>query len=77
MIKMVKRKCTWRKIVGIVEPRFEITKVKKIYEVYHEPSGTINKFSKKELLNSGLTEKQLKETEKETTYFKRTCKKTR
>ncbi len=68
---MVKKKCKWEKIVGIEEPRFEVTKVKGKYEVYHEPSGAINKFSKTELLNAGLTEKQLKETEKETTYFKR------
>ncbi len=60
----------WKK-VGMIEPRWELTKVGKIFEVYHEPSGGLIKVSKKELLKSGFKAKQLKEVEKKgTTYFR-------
>jgi len=67
---MVKKLKCWKK-VGTTEPRFELTKVKGKFEVYHEPSGGLIKVSKKELLKSGFKDKQLKEIEKKgTTYFK-------
>ena len=64
-------KC-WKK-VGLIEPRWELTKVGKGFEVYHEPSGGIIKTSEKELLKSGFKKSQLKLVEKKgTTYFKPT-----
>ena len=65
-----KRLKCWKK-VGTIEPRWEVTKVKGRFEIYHEPSGGLLKTSRKELLKSGFKEKQLKEIEKKgTTYFK-------
>jgi len=59
----------FKKINQPLEPRFELTKVGKGYELYHEPSGNIEKFTKLEILKIGFTPSQLKMASKNTTYF--------
>ncbi|MBU0958160.1 MAG: hypothetical protein KKF56_05115 [Nanoarchaeota archaeon] len=57
---------------GTPEPRFELTYLNKgnIFELYHEPSGGIDKFSEKELLKWGFTKTQLNFVKKKgTTNF--------
>ena len=64
---------SFKKINKPLEPRFELTQVRNFaeetYELYHEPSGSIEIFSRKEILKVGFTPAQLKMVKKETTYF--------
>jgi len=60
-------KVCWRKTNKTIEPRIEVTKVGKKYEIYREPQGDIGTFSSKDLKDLGINEKQIKGT----TYFVR------
>jgi hypothetical protein len=52
------------------EPRFELTKVGRNYELYHEPSGSIDTFTRLQILKLGFTLSQLKMVEENTIYFR-------
>ena len=53
-----------------IEPRFELTKVGSGYELYHEPSGSIDTMTRLQALKIGFTPSQLKMAERNTIYFK-------